>query len=351
MVLQGGEAYSETQDTARCVAPRRSLRKGAQLPTHYGIGMRAACASTLFVLLWPVLVGAEVGGADGPADGLPVYRQVIGQQAVHVVTHGETLGKIAQAFGMRTSLAARMNGLTDLNRLRVGQRLILSNRHIVPAVLADGLVINAGDLLLYWFKGGDLLGAFPVGVGRVAWETPPGRYRIVGRRRDPVWHVPPSIQREMREKGQPVKRVVPPGPDNPLGKYWLQLSLPGYGIHGTNAPRSVGRYTTHGCVRLRPEDIERLYREVPSDAAVSIVNVPIKLARADGGTILVEAHDGATPEAAAAFIERLEHSDMIGLLDMTLVRCVLRDAWGVAVDVSKGASNNGWCSGATPASR
>lgn len=306
--------------------------------------MRAACAITLFVLLRPVLAGADAGRTDGPGGGLPVYQQVAGEQVVHMVARGETLGHIAQQFGMATSLASKMNCLPDPDRLRVGQRLILSNRHIVPTVLADGLVINAGDLLLYWLRGGDLLGAFPVGVGRTAWETPPGRYRIVGRRQDPVWHVPPSIQREMREKGEPVKRVVPPGPDNPLGKYWLQLSVPGYGIHGTNAPRSVGRYATHGCVRLRPDDVERLYREVPNETAVRIVNAPIKLARLEDNTILLEVHQSATADAAADFLERLQQADVARLLDLTAVRHALRDAWGVAVDVSEGASHAESCS-------
>ena len=153
------------------------------------------------------------------------------------------------AASVSTQLAAVVNHLADPGKLRLGQRLVLSNRHIVPLVLQDGLVINVGDLMLYWMRDGDLVGAFPVGVGRVAWETPSGHCSIVSRRRDPVWHVPPKIQREMREKGEPVKRVVPPGPDNPLGKSWLQLSLPGYGIHGANAPRSVGKSTTP---RLRP---------------------------------------------------------------------------------------------------
>jgi L,D-transpeptidase ErfK/SrfK len=296
--------------------------------------MHAMLASAVLALLSLGLAGADAAALEP----LPEYQQVTGQQLVHAVTQGETLGQIAHRFGMRTELAATVNHLADRNRLRLGQQLILSNRHIVPAKLRDGLVINLGDLTLYWFRDGALVESFPVGVGRAAWQTPAGHYSIISRRHDPIWHVPPSIQEEMKEKREAVKKKVPPGPDNPLGKYWLQLSAPGYGIHGTNAPASVGKYTTHGCIRLRPDDIERLYHEVPNGTAVDIINEPIKLARLDSGAILLEAHPGSSEHAersAAALLEEIERSSVASVVDMGKVRGVLRDAWGIADDVSK----------------
>lgn len=296
--------------------------------------MHATLASAVLALL-----SVGVAGAGAAAlEPLPEYQQVAGQQVVHAVTPGETLGQIAPRFGMRTELAATVNHLADRNRLRLGQQLILSNRHIVPAKLPDGLVINLGDLTLYWLRDGAVVESFPVGVGRAAWQTPAGHYSIVSRRRDPIWHVPPSIQKEMQEKREAVKKKVPPGPDNPLGKYWLQLSAPGYGIHGTNAPASVGKYTTHGCIRLRPDDIERLYHEVPNGTPVDVINEPIKLARLDSGAILLEAHPGSAEHAeqsSAAFLDEIERSSVADLVDMRKARRVVADAWGIAIDVSK----------------
>ncbi|MFI5365457.1 MAG: L,D-transpeptidase family protein [Candidatus Binatia bacterium] len=301
--------------------------------------MQATLASAVLALL---SVGVAGAAAIEPP---PAYQQVTGQQVVHAVTPGETLGQIAHRFGMRTELAATINHLADRNRLRLGQPLILSNRHIVPAAqLRDGLVINLGDLTLYWLRDGAVVESFPVGVGRAAWQTPAGHYSIVSRRRDPIWHVPPSIQKEMQEKREAVKKKVPPGPDNPLGKYWLQLSAPGYGIHGTNAPASVGKYTTHGCIRLRPDDIERLYHEVPNGTAVDVINEPIKLARLDSGAILLEAHAGLAAHAersAAAFLEAIAQSSVADLVDMGKARRVVGDAWGIAIDVSKEGTESG----------
>ena len=308
-----------------------ALRAGAFSPTQKLIFMRITF--TLALLLYTGSVTAQAASDPAPSP-LNIYHLVTGTEVVHVVVQGETLGHIAGPFGMSTRLAAVVNHLADPGKLHLGQRLVLSNRHIVPLVLQDGLVINVGDLMLYWMREGDLVGAFPVGVGRVAWETPSGHYSIVGRRRDPVWHVPPKIQREMREKGEPVKRVVPPGPDNPLGKYWLQLSLPGYGIHGTNAPRSVGKYTTHGCIRLRPDDEERLYHGVSNGTAVDIINEPIKLARLEGDTVLLETHPNASSEHVAAFLQQLHESEVAGIIDFAAAQRAIHDAWGIAVDVS-----------------
>jgi L,D-transpeptidase ErfK/SrfK len=291
------------------------------------------------VWLSTLLALGNRAAAAAPVPALSSYDQVIGQEVVHTVTAGETLGHIAHAFGIPIHLAAAINRLGDANRLHLGQRLVLSDRHIVPARLRDGLVVNVGDLMLYWLRDGAVVANVPVGVGRVAWATPAGHYTIVGRRHDPIWHVPRSIQREMQEQGEPVKKKVPAGPDNPLGKYWLQLSAGGYGIHGTNAPWTVGKYTTHGCIRLRPDDIERLYKEVPTGTAVDIINEPIKVARLDGDRILLEAHPGVTdrpPETAAPNIaDRLREAGVIDLVDVDAAERVVRDAWGVAVDVSK----------------
>jgi L,D-transpeptidase ErfK/SrfK len=239
---------------------------------------------------------------------------------------------------MKTTLVTSINGLSDPHRLHIGQPLRVSNRHIVPSTERDGIIINVGDLMLYWVRDGQVVANFRVGVGRKTWQTPPGHYTIVGRRRDPDWHVPPSIQKEMHDQGQPVKKLVPAGPDNPLGKYWLELSAGGYGIHGTNAPRSVGRYTTHGCVRLRPDDIERLYNQVPTGTSVDIVDEPVKLARIDGDRIFLESHRGPTgntAEEVPVYMERLRASGVMDLVDETIAENVLRNTWGIAIDVSK----------------
>ena len=227
------------------------------------------------------------GQATTEAAPLPSYPRVAGIEVVHAIAPGETIDRLSRRFGVGTRLALAMNHLGDGSQLKKGQRLTLSNRRIVPLLTDDGVVVNVADRTLYWVRGGVLMAQFPVGVGRDEWETPLGHYELLGRRRDPVWHVPPSIQREMVAKGLEAKTLVPAGPGNPLGKYWLQLSAGGIGIHGTNRPWTVGRYATHGCIRMRADDIEWLYYNLPTGTSVDIVDEPVKFARLDDGTLLM----------------------------------------------------------------
>ncbi|HUE86103.1 MAG TPA: L,D-transpeptidase [Vicinamibacterales bacterium] len=133
---------------------------------------------------------------------------------------------------------------------------------LVPRALADGVVLNVPQRMLFLMREGDVAARYPIAVGTRAWPTFIGPFTIVVKEIDPVWDVPASIQEEQRQLGKKVLTRVLQGPANPLGKYWLGLSVPGYGIHGTNAPASIGKFATHGCVRMRGEDIEDLFARV-----------------------------------------------------------------------------------------
>ena len=294
------------------------------------------CRIVAIVGMLPAAILVAAAAPSGAVEPLPVYERVAGAERMYAVTNGDTLGAIAQRYGMKQALVARVNTLAEPYPLHIGQRLWVSNRHIVPAASSDGIIINLGDRTLYWLRDDKVVGVFPVAVGRISWETPPGNYTIVGRRRDPVWHVPPSIQKEMKERGEEVKTVVPAGPDNPLGSFWLQLSVPGYGIHGTNKPSSVGKFTTHGCIRLRGDDIEHLYNEVPTGTTVDIVDEPVKVARLDGEVILLEVHQGSgKPMSPDTFTARLRAAGVEDQVNMAAARRAFDEKWGVAVDVSR----------------
>ncbi|GGY10906.1 hypothetical protein GCM10011289_12150 [Paludibacterium paludis] len=119
------------------------------------------------------------------------------------------------------------------------------------------VVINLPQTRLFLFDKGQLVRTFPVAVGKMLTRTPTGSFEVTGIYRDPAWHVPRSIQEEMRARGKPVQTVVPPGADNPLGRMFIRFGEPGLGlgIHGTNAPGSVPGFRSHGCVRMKNEDV------------------------------------------------------------------------------------------------
>jgi L,D-transpeptidase ErfK/SrfK len=131
---------------------------------------------------------------------------------------------------------------------------------------------------------------FPVGLGRFDWKTPVGAFRVTAKVKDPTWVVPDDIYKEHLERDGEAEHVVPGGDDdNPLGHYKLDLSLPEYGIHGTNVPWGVGMEVSHGCIRLYPEDIERLFHKTKIGTPGSIIYQPIKFGWR-GDALYVEVH-------------------------------------------------------------
>ena len=122
----------------------------------------------------------------------------------------------------------------------------------------------------------------PIGIGKVGWRTPEGVTKIVRRQKDPTWRVPVSVRKEHHENGEELEPVIGPGPDNPLGKYAFYLQWPSYLIHGTNKPAGVGLRSSHGCIRLYPEDIEQFFNMVPLGTQVRVVNQPFLFGWGEG---------------------------------------------------------------------
>ena len=141
------------------------------------------------------------------------------------------------------------------------------------------------------------------------WETPIGRTTIVAMARNPAWYPPQSVRDEHAADGDPLPRVVPPGPNNPLGTRALRLGLPGYLIHGTNRPAGVGMRVSHGCVRMFPEDIEFLFDRISVNTPVRIINVPVKMGW-DGDTLVAEVHP-LLETAQAPTGETAEHLEQL----------------------------------------
>lgn len=138
--------------------------------------------------------------------------------------------------------------------------------------------------------------------------------------------------------GQEVKAEVPPGPDNPLGEYWLGLDRLACGIHGTNAPASVYHFRTHGCIRVHPDDIAALFPLVPVGTPVEIIYEPVLMARTAERAVFLEVHPdvyrrGREPRGA---VEAVAAAAGLGpALDWERIDQVIRDRDGVAREVTR----------------
>ncbi len=300
-------------------------------------------------IVWGVLlIGAGLAAghelAQPPGPRLGVFRQVVGELRSVEVKPGDTLIGIASRVGVPWKTLAAENGIERADRIYPGQRLAVDTRRVVPAVLDDGWVINVPEATLYVFEGGQVTARYPVGLGRPARPTPLGSFTILFREEDPTWDVPASIQEEMRREGAVVRKKVPPGPDNPLGRYWIQLSVWGYGIHGTPFGSSVGQFLSHGCIRARDGDIDDLYGRATQGLRVEIVYLPVKVAVTPEGEVWAEAHPDVyglgTPSREAVWAA-LERQGAAGAVDPGALDAVLAAKDGVARRVGSLPKENG----------
>jgi L,D-transpeptidase ErfK/SrfK len=204
--------------------------------------------------------------------------------------------------------------------------------------LSHGLIINLPELNLYYFKDGEYQRRYALAVGKPSWPTPTGTYKIIDKRKNPTWNVPESIQEEMEEEGYEVVEKVPPGPKNPLGKFFMLTSAEGVGIHATNRPWSVGYYVSHGCIRMLPDEIEKLFPQITIGTPVKIIYRPIKIALTPQGRIFLEAHPNIYQKQMkplAQVKEMAGKNQLEGRIDWDLVAKVLKLREGVARDITR----------------
>ena len=221
--------------------------------------------------------------------------RVVGHNLIVFSRMEDTLLDIARRFDIGYSEMVSANPEIDVWLPGNGQRVLVPNQFILPDGPRKGIVINLAEMRLYYYPELEAgqprqVITHPIGIGREGWQTPIGKTKIIQKKKDPTWTPPASILAEHLENGDPLPRVVPAGPDNPLGAFAMRLGMPGYLLHGTNRPYGVGLRVSHGCIRLFPEDIEHLFGKVPLNAAVEIVYQPFKAAM-HRGKLYVEAHE------------------------------------------------------------
>ena len=214
-------------------------------------------------------------------------QSVVGVPQVVLARDQDTLSDLARNYGLGYDELIAANPDVDPWLPGDGTPVLLPTQYVLPDVPWEGMVLNIASKRLFYFPRmpegqAQIVKAFPIGIGRVGWETPLGNTTVTSKAKDPHWFVPLSVRREHAELGNPLPSVVPPGPDNPLGHRVLKLEMPGYLIHGTNQPFGVGMRVSHGCIRLYPENIEYLYELVEIGEPVTIINEPFLLGELDG---------------------------------------------------------------------
>ena len=241
--------------------------------------------------------------------------RVVGHNLIVYSNYEDTLLDIARRFDIGYKEISAANPEVDVWLPGDQQEVFIPNQFILPDAPHEGIVINLAEMRLFYYpkaKAGErqTVITHPIGIGREGWETPLGKTRITEKKKDPTWTPTASILKEHEEKGDPLPKVVPAGPENPLGAYAMRLGIPGYLLHGTNKPFGVGMRVSHGCIRLYPEDIEHLFGQVAVNTPVLLVYQPYKAAW-ENGRLYLEAHQ--------------EHNGRVEV-DSTVVRKSMVDA-------------------------
>jgi len=297
-------------------------------------------------LLWAVagLSLAAAGEANASLYALPADGSaVVGRDSNVLTVYEDTLPDIAHRYSLGYYEIIRANPGVDVWLPGAGKQLTLPGRHILPAGPREGLVVNLAEHRLYYFPKlrpheKPIVITYPVSIGKMDWRTPLGDTRVIAKITHPAWYPPESIRKEHEKNGDPLPKMVGPGPDNPLGDFALRLAAGRgeYMIHGTNNPVAVGMAVTHGCIRMYPEDVAALFALIPVGTKVRLVNEPVKVAWVDG-RLFLEAHPPVDEEGQSVrpdvrqLSQKLRHvlGDETAAVHWDLARATLRSASGM----------------------
>tara|TARA_B100000579_G_scaffold408946_1_gene397513 strand:- start:483 stop:1424 length:942 start_codon:yes stop_codon:yes gene_type:complete len=208
-------------------------------------------------------------------------QDLIGELFLAETTYEDTLSDLARAYDQGYNEIKLANPAVDPWLPGDGTEIIIPNQFVLPNAPKEGIVVNVPEMRLYHYlensESKEVVVTYPVSIGRADWNTPEGQMTITAKALDPTWYPPDSIRKEHAEAGDPLERIVPAGPDNPLGRHAIRLSKDGYLIHGTNRPYGIGMRVTHGCIRMYPKDVETIFETAPLGTGVTVVNQPFKV--------------------------------------------------------------------------
>lgn len=204
----------------------------------------------------------------------------------------QPLEAFAAQYGQGLSNMLEANPDVDVFLPKSGSTLVVPQQIILPATVRQGIVVNVAEMRLYYYpNGSNTVEVFPIGIGQAGRETPRNWVTRVERKQEaPSWTPTANTRREYASRGESLPAFVPAGPDNPMGLYAIYIGKL-YAIHGTNANFGIGLRVSQGCIRLRNDDIEHLFQNVPVGTRVQIIDQPVKTTTEPDGSRWIEVHE------------------------------------------------------------
>jgi L,D-transpeptidase ErfK/SrfK len=265
----------------------------------------------------------------------PNAMTVVGGLQHHVIRKGEDLLGLARHYGLGYNAIGVMHRDWDPFILPAGTDIVIPTLWILPYPHGHQIIVNTGAMRLYYFINSNTVYTFPIGMGVLDFRTPAGNFTVVGKKVNPTWHIPKTLQAKygMSE--------MPPGPDNPLGEYKLTLSWGDYGIHGTAMPYGVGRMVSHGCTRMYPEHIKQLFPMVPVGTSVEYIYEPALVGFKNGRIYLSVSEDYYFKIRSMIFhvLNLLESRGVGSQVNMEKVMQTVEEHTGMPIDITRGQAS------------
>ncbi len=306
--------------------------------------MRYLALPLTLLLILTAALPARAGGPynirpPAAASGVdPGAYTVVGAPQYHTTRKGEDLLDVAMNYDLGWTEIGAMYRAWDPWLPPPGVNILIPTIWIVPTGYSAQIVVNTGNLRLFYFVNhGTQVYTYPIGMGVLDYKTPTGKFTVVQKIVNPVWHIPKELQAKYQ------MAEMPAGPDNPMGAFKLGLSWGDYGIHGCNLPIAVGRLVSHGCTRLYPADIKKLYAMVPMGTTVQYIYEPALLGFRNG-RIFLSVHDDVYFKISSMLLHVLNMIERRGLTDQVDMRKVLRtveEETGMPIDITKTGAGPG----------
>ncbi|MBW1991159.1 MAG: L,D-transpeptidase family protein [Deltaproteobacteria bacterium] len=286
------------------------------------------------------LLGSSLAWAAGPfyyrlprGPGVdPEAITVVGEPQTHHIVRYENMYGIARKYDLGFWELARFHRQLDHFYLPWDTDIVIPTQWVLPEdPNPPGYLINVAELRGYrFFPKKNEVRTYPLGLGVLDYKTPIGKsFRVQSRIKNPGWRIPPKLRPKYGMS------FMPPGPDNPVGKYWLGLSH--YGLHGTHMPMGVGRLVSHGCIRHYPEDIKELFALTPVGTTVKVIYEPVKFGYLRG-RIFVEVHEDIyhrIPDMFKYALHKLEVKGLAARINWVKFLRAVEERTGAPVDITR----------------
>lgn len=317
---------------------------------HRTWGYVAAAGALLTICLTALIPAAcEAAVFTLPHDGTTVVGRA---RVVTIPAHSQvTLLDIGRHYDVGYQAMVKANPHVDVWLPGAGTHVVVPTQYLLPPKPWKGIVINLPERRLFYFpphKRGKpaKVYTFPIGIFQRGFPDPLGKTRIIAKFRDPKWVVPKDIRKQAEKAGNPLPKVVKPGPNNPMGELALETGFSEIFIHGTSKPWGVGMRPSHGCFHLYPEDARTAFKRAPVGTQVRVINEPFLVGTGPGKTLYFTAFQplkaythkstNTIQQAINRITNYIAHHKHQGRVDWTRVKRELKNLTPLPVPVSTG---------------